>query len=1044
MAIALQGTPTVYESASATSVVIPFPSGIVAGELLIAQVTESAATASTTNPGGWTLAKAQNGPTSAPSTAVWYRVADGTETGSVTFATNATAGRVTGTMERWSGVDTTTPMDAAAVSANSPVATTFQMPSITTVTANAVLVHAISLNASSSADIDTLAGTTKVTGSTGTGRRQGVFYETLAAAGASGTRTWTENPTTTTLQWAGVTLALRPAAVAGNPSPVGIATAEAFGTTTATVMPPPSLVQRIVGIPASPATNGVVQVKVSNCTSARLMVSTDAAGTLGVVYGPPVTPSANGDARLTVSGLVANTRYYYRVEMTNGGTVLLDTAATIGRLKTAPSGAGSFAFDFGSCTNATDSTSMSAIAARADDMFMHLGDLYYADASGTGLQNFRDKMNAKITVANHAAVFATMNTTYTPSDHDGMNNNSAAGSDATAWTNWNTAVAELFPMSSTYYAWTWGRVRFIQLDTRSFKSAPANTDDAAKTALGATQKQWLKDQITNMTEAVAVIVQDGPWIGAAVAGDDGWFGYTTERTELANFFTASGKNVAMLAGDMHAVGADNGTNAPGGITVWHGAPLNNAASQKGGPYSAGIYPASGTAVVEQYSRVVVTDTGGSTIQMDFTGYSSDNTSRITMAKTFSAPTTVTALPSGVGSGEAFGTPAASGLLTASPAGIGSDEAFGTPAMSGGLTVSPSGIATAEALGAAAAVLVLAVAPLGIGSGEAFGVPVAGGSVTVSPASVTSAEAFGTATAVVGSAISPSGIPSGEAFGVPAMSGNLAASPSGIGSLELFGTPSASLSWIAAPAGIGSGEAFGVPLALAPLTAAPAGIGSGELFGTPSVGAVIPAAPVGIPSGEAFGTVTAGGVLLVGPVGIASGQALGVPAASTAVYVLAVGVGSGESFGLPTVFGSARDITLAAKALVSRFAAALLPDRFIPESLEARWAAERLEGEAMQKEILTSAGAAEYVGGTVSETSGKDISGATFKMSLGSSTQPGPWVDPSVSSPGAGNSQRVLKLLVSSTTPKGRYYVWARISDSPEVAPVKFPQEIVVR
>lgn len=215
MAVALQGTPSVYESASATSAVIPYPSGITAGELLLATVADSGSTAPNTNPGGWTLALAQAGPSSSPSMAVWYKIATGGEGGSVTFTTNATAGRVTGIMTRWSGVDNTTPMDATPVGSNSAIATTFTMAGITTVTANAMLVHTISLNASSAADIVTLSGTTKASGSTGTGRRQSIFYETQTSAGASGTRTWSNTPATS-LQWAGVIIALRPAAGGGS------------------------------------------------------------------------------------------------------------------------------------------------------------------------------------------------------------------------------------------------------------------------------------------------------------------------------------------------------------------------------------------------------------------------------------------------------------------------------------------------------------------------------------------------------------------------------------------------------------------------------------------------------------------------------------------------------------------------------------------------------------------------------------------------------------------------------------------------------------
>jgi hypothetical protein len=259
-------------------------------------------------------------------------------------------------------------------------------------------------------------------------------------------------------------------------------------------------------------------------------------------------------------------------------------------------------------------------------------------------------MDAKIASTNHAELFATTPTVYTPSDHDGMNNNSTAGSDPTAWSNWNTAYRQRFPTPTLpvggqgcYFAFSWGRVRFVSIDTSSFKTIASATDDASKTALGSTQKQWLKDEITNATEAVVVIINADPWDGAAVAGDDGWMGYTTERAELGTFFAASGKQIIMLGGDMHALAADDGTNTDGGIVVWQAAPFYNTASLKGGPYSESTYPTTGGALAEQYGRCAVTD-DGSTITLAYTGYSSGGTARITQTTTVTTGTDYTANP----------------------------------------------------------------------------------------------------------------------------------------------------------------------------------------------------------------------------------------------------------------------------------------------------------------------------------------------------------------------------------------------------------------
>jgi len=394
-----------------------------------------------------------------------------------------------------------------------------------------------------------------------------------------------------------------------------------------------ALLSRVVGIPT--ATTVTVTARVAGTTSARLRLATDAALTQGVVTGPSTTPDARGVATLTASGLASGTRYYYRVEMTGPTGTATDTGP-IGRVRTARTGQASFAFCFGSCTNASDSEAMAAIAARGDDLFFHLGDLYYADGSGTGVQNVRDKMNAKITAPNHAAVFSTIATGYAGSDHDAMNNGSTLASNPTGIASWNTAYRELFPTpplaaaGGVYFSYAWGRVRFIHLDTRSYKSG--------STALGSTQKQWLKTQVATATEPVIVIVQgDSGWVGTS--DSDQWSGYSAERTELGEFFANSGKNIAMLAGDAHMLAAHAGGSAsPGGIAVFQAAPLNNGASRKGGPWTAGPYPASGSDRVSQYGRIAVTDTG-SQIALAYTGYSADGTQRVTLTKTYATTTT---------------------------------------------------------------------------------------------------------------------------------------------------------------------------------------------------------------------------------------------------------------------------------------------------------------------------------------------------------------------------------------------------------------------
>lgn len=643
MSVVLQGTPALYESASATSAVVPYPSGVAAGEVLIAVVVHSTLTAPTTSPGGtWVLAASRNSiATEGPSIAVWTMVAAGGETGTVTFPTNAVASRVSGMMFRFSGVNTTTIEDVPEVSAISN-AMSLTTPSIVTVTNNAYLFTATSINAGSTATIAGPTGPVQLSTTTGTGRRLVVFGESQPTLGDSGTRTWT---TTLTLPFSGVTLALRPSnpGAAGSGVPRMTASSLARPPIVSAAGPqPPVLIRCVNDVPAQ--NSMVVKVNSTNTVSARIKVGTNSSVTTGVVFGASATPDSEGNTQVAISGLAPDTNYFYRIAMTNSGSVeYLDDWGTVGQFRTSPT-AGNFSFAFGSCTNGSDSDALGAVAVKKPELFLHLGDEYYADGSGSAISNYREKMGAKKVATNHKAVYRTSGSSLTPSDHDFMNNNANAGNTTIAVPNWNQVYREMNPTTGlpagtlgVYRSFVYGRVRFIRIDRRSFASNPIAVDDANKTCLGATQKQWLKDQVTNATEPVIVIQNPDPWIMPTDVGDDGWGGFVTERDELVAHFNSTGKNIVFLGGDMHALAADSGVNSPGGYPVFQGSPLNNTASQKGGPYTVGPYPSTAGSLVSQYGWVDVVDTGAE-IALQFKGFSANNTERVALTVTYDAPT----------------------------------------------------------------------------------------------------------------------------------------------------------------------------------------------------------------------------------------------------------------------------------------------------------------------------------------------------------------------------------------------------------------------
>lgn len=180
---------------------------------------------------------------------------------------------------------------------------------------------------------------------------------------------------------------------------------------------------------------------------------------------------------------------------------------------------------------------------------------------------------------------------------------------------------------------------------------------------------------------------------------------------------------------------------------------------------------------------------------------------------------------------------------------------------------------------------------------------------------------------------------------------------------------------------------------------------------------------------------------------------------------------GISDSVTAVIGSPfRDLILAGVPLATRWTIAALSTRwsylavshtrltatpllsdYASTPLAARWASSLLPGETMPAiEILASAGAVKYVGGTVTEATGKDITAATFVISLGSEFQPGrTWLTPDSNTVGATTASRVIKLLVSSAAPAGLvipgiYWAWVRVADSPEIEPLRVQGPITVR
>lgn len=403
--------------------------------------------------------------------------------------------------------------------------------------------------------------------------------------------------------------------------------------TSGTEPPQPSI---MYAWPGNISSGGVtVAVRSVLAATLRLVYSVDQALT-SPAYSAAGSPDGNGYTKLSVAGLAPGTRYYYGIELdgvVQGFVGQFTTSTTAGTPQ-------SFTVVGASCWLTEASGVGARMLARDATLNIIMGDFPYADISTNDQSLIRQ---AREGLVGRPEVYRWLRSRpgpYTWSDHDFGSNNavgtSASKPAAQAVYRQQVPHHPLEVSDAIYHSFVYGRVRFILTDNRSFKSLQTDTDNSTKTVLGTTQKTWFKNLITSATEPLIVWVNEHPWIGTAGTGDDEWSNYNTERTELANHISASGKRVIIWAGDMHAVAYDSGTNSAGRIPVMHASPMRNAFSNKGGPYTLGPYPTSAAANVEQYGLWQITD-DGTVMSVRFQGVDMTDVTRVDATLTWITP-----------------------------------------------------------------------------------------------------------------------------------------------------------------------------------------------------------------------------------------------------------------------------------------------------------------------------------------------------------------------------------------------------------------------
>lgn len=326
-----------------------------------------------------------------------------------------------------------------------------------------------------------------------------------------------------------------------------------------------------------------------------------------VVQSGMTTTDASVDytVKVDVTGLQAGTTYYYGFEA-------LDKRSLTGRTQTSPTGNNVEHLRFGvvSCTSFQDGffSAYGDLASRNDlDAIVHLGDYIYegyrADTDRpmlptnrlTTLEDYRlrywtYRLDTNLIRAHQQHPFLTVWDDHEFSDNvyrDGAASHNPESDGPwevrkaaakQAYFEWMPIrVAEINPV--IYRTIRYGNLaEIILLDTRVegreeqvYDPFDDRIQDPNRTILGATQKSWLLDQLSNSTASWKVIAQQVPlaplelgW-SAAIDQDpstrydeiqgatlDAWNGYPAERSSVLDFISVENiSNVVILTGSYH-------------------------------------------------------------------------------------------------------------------------------------------------------------------------------------------------------------------------------------------------------------------------------------------------------------------------------------------------------------------------------------------------------------------------------------------------------------------------------------------------------------
>lgn len=379
-------------------------------------------------------------------------------------------------------------------------------------------------------------------------------------------------------------------------------------------------------------------VKVSGGGPVRVAVA-DNPDMTGPVFTASQAVDANAAAKVSITGLQPDTRYFWQVE----DNAVVDTSITGQFLTHPPLGVpGTFTVGFvadlglspehpgvGSVLAAdrlSNHPVLDTVRERAlaegwpmvhwigDDLYYDLGSEQHGIVGGASLANYRRARDDRLLQPRAHQLDREVAQTRQPDDHDRAQNNH--DSTDPGGPIYNEVYREREPHydlpdgdpdGGTYFSWQIRRVLFIAADVRSFKTG--------STMLGSAQLAWMDTLLATSTAKCLVWLMPGQWMGTST---DSWASYPGEAATVVSMLGDHGwlGRMAIVGADAHIVALDTGgPNSPGGIPILQAAPID-AAPGFGDPSrynlggsSAGRAQYGTVTVADQGSHLVVTLTG---------------------------------------------------------------------------------------------------------------------------------------------------------------------------------------------------------------------------------------------------------------------------------------------------------------------------------------------------------------------------------------------------------------------------------------------------